>query len=105
MLLLNNFKLYAIKADMYVLNPNDENDLDYTEPVYFSIDTETKDKQGNNLNVITLESNLNNPNLRVFMFKACAEEYMANRNYTNITNIRVISIKYDFEKKEWVEDE
>jgi hypothetical protein len=39
------------------------------------------------------------------MFKACAEEYIANRNYTNITNIRVISIKYDFEKKEWVEDE
>lgn len=31
MLLLENLKLFAIKADMYVLNSNDENDFNYTE--------------------------------------------------------------------------
>ena len=105
MLLLENLTLYAIKADMYVSNPNDENDFDYTEPVYFCIDTETKDKSGNVINLITLESYLNNPKLRVFQFKVYAEEYIYNRNYSNITNMRVITIKYDFQNNKWVEDE
>lgn len=105
MLLLENLTLYAIKADMYVLNPNDENDFDYTEPVYFCIDTETKDKSGNVINLITLESDLNNPKLRVFQFKVYAKEYIYNRNYSNITNMRVITIKYDFQNNKWVENE
>ena len=95
---------YCIKVDYFMCNI--ETDEEYTQPCYLSIDTETKDKYGNSPNLIIFKDEITEF-LRVFDSKDEASEYMNSRisNPCYCENPRVIKIKYNFEAKEWEDDE
>lgn len=93
---------YCIKIDYFMWNC--ETDRAYTEETYLTIDTETKDKHGNPMNLLTWETEIT-PSLRVFDTEDEAKEYMKthiNNPYYG-ENQRVVKIRFDFEKKEWEE--
>ena len=101
MKLLKDVELYAIKVDYFMYS---EEKGEYTEPVYLSIDTKTKAKDGTSMNLIIFKEDIT-PFLRVFDMESEAKEYMESRlsNPCYCENMRVIKITYDFEKGKWVE--
>jgi hypothetical protein len=103
MKLLKDVIMYAIKVDYFMWNA--ETEEEYTEPLYLSIDTETKDKKGKCVNLIIFREEITD-NLRVFNTLKQANEYMETRLASPCCfceNERVIKIKYDFENNRWEE--
>jgi hypothetical protein len=102
MKLLKDTCLYAIKVDYFMWN--EETDEEYTKPMYLSINTETKRKDGTPANLIIFKEEITE-NLRVFDEKSDAVTYMINksRNACSFENARVIKITYDFETGNWKE--
>lgn len=100
MKLLGDVK-YCIKVDYFMWS---EEKGEYKEPVYLTIDTETKRKDGTNANIIIFKEDIT-PNLRVFDTHKEAVEYMLSRisNPCYCDNQRVVKIKYDFENEKWEE--
>ena len=94
--------LYGIKVDYFMYDS--ENDREYTQPCYLTIDTETKDKNGTPLNLITFKEEITS-NLRVFNHEMEAGLYRLAHleNPCYCENARVVKIKYNFETKEWEE--
>jgi len=104
MKLLKDVTLYCIKVDYFMWN--EEKQEEYTEPVYLCIDTETKKKNGEPMNLIIFEEDINNPCLRVFDTENKAKKYMKDHEMNNsicYDNNRVVKITYDFENKTWRE--
>lgn len=101
MKLLRDEFMYCIKVDYFMWS--DEKG-EYTEPMYLSIDTETKQKDGTPANFITF-SEVITGNLRVFDTERDAEAYMNTRikNPCYCEKPRVIKIKYNFERNTWEE--
>ena len=101
MKLLGNVELYCIKVDYFMCS--DERGF-YTEPLYLSIDTETKREDGTSANLIKFEEDIT-PCLRVFDTEKEANEYMNTRikNPCYCENPRLSKIKYDFENGKWKE--
>jgi hypothetical protein len=101
MKLLRDEFLFAIKVDYYMWS---EEKGDYTEPVYLSIDTETKRKDGTLAGIIIFETEIKE-NLRVFDREGDAIYYLEKRGKETCcyTNGRVIKIKYNFESNTWEE--
>ena len=105
MLLLADVRKYAIKVNYFMFNSTTNED--YTEPCYLAIDTKTKNKKGECMNLLIFEENLNLPNLRVFDTIKEAVTYKK-EHFGGIDfcfeDPRVVSIKYDFEENKWVEE-
>ena len=101
MKLLKNVELYCIKTDYLMWS---EEKGEYTEPVYLSIDTETKKKDGTCANLIIFEEKIT-PHLRVFDSEIVAKRYIDSHitNPCYCENPRVVKVKYNFESKEWEE--
>ena len=101
MKLLRDTKLYCIKVDYFMWS---EEKGDYTEPLYLSIDTETKAKDGTPVNLITFEEEIT-PHLRVFDTEKEAKEYISTRIgiACYCENPRVVKIKFSSETKKWEE--
>ena len=99
MKLLKDVCLYAIKVDYLMYNS--ETDSEYTEPVYLSIDTETKMKDGNPANLIIFEEEITD-HLRVFDTEREAKKYMKEKCSDSccFENPRMIKIKYNNGKLE-----
>lgn len=104
MTLLVDTKLYAIQCDYYMCRKigEDENGEDvyedYTERVYWAIDTSTK------ANIIIMVETVNSPNLRVFNSLNAVKNYIKTHTTGNgicMENVKPCEIKYNFEKKEW----
>jgi hypothetical protein len=93
---------YCIKIDYYMWD-NDRDDVGEV-PHYLAIDTKTKDKEGNPMNLLISEETMT-PNLRVFDKHKEAVEYMLSRinNPCYGSNPRVIKIRYNFKTREWEE--
>lgn len=91
MKLLDDIKAYAIKVDVYMYS--EDSDTEYKEPMYVTIDTETKDKDGNSLNLITFKNNITK-NLRVFDDVFEASDYIDKhfKNSCSCENPRVVEI-------------
>lgn len=102
MKLLKDVWLYAIKVDYFMYNS--ETDSEYTQPVYLSIDTETKKKDGTPLNLIIFEEEITD-HLRVFDTEREAKKYMKEKCSDSccFENPRVIKSKYNSEKNTWEE--
>lgn len=97
MKLLSNVFLYAIKCDYFMWS---EEKGEYTEPVYWAIDTSTK------ANIIIMRENVNDPQLRVFDSLTAAKTYI--KDHTTgfdicMENVRPVKINYNFDRKEWEE--
>lgn len=101
MKLLKDEVFYAIKVDYFMINEKDE---EYTEPLYLSIDTETKNKDGEPMNLIVFDKEIT-PRLRTFCEKREAKIYMAqkSKNTCSFENPRVVKITYNFETNKWEE--
>ena len=102
MKLLKDVTQYCIKVDYY--HWSDEKG-EYTLPLYWSIDTETKRKDGTSANLIIFKENICDC-LRVFDTEKEAKEYIA--THTTGFNVcyenpRVVKIKYNFEENKWEE--
>lgn len=93
---------YCIKINYYIWD-NDRDDVGEV-PHYLAIDTKTKDKEGNPMNLLTWKEEIT-PNLRVFDGFEEAIEYMLSRisNPCYGTNQRVVKIRYNFKKRKWEE--
>lgn len=94
---------YCIKIDYYMWD-NDRDDVGEV-PHYLAIDTKTKDKEGNPMNLLIWKEEIT-PNLRVFDSEQEATEYMKSRISNNPcygTNQRVVKIRYNFKKRKWEE--
>ena len=102
MKLLKDVCLYCIKIDYFMLNS--ETDQEYTQPLYLSIDTETKRRDGTPANFIIFEEDITE-HLRVFDTKRQATEYMKTRieNPCYGENPRVVKITYNFKNGKWEE--
>lgn len=94
--------MYCIKVDYFMYDS--ENDKEYTQPCYLTLDTKTKDKNGEILYLITFNDKITS-NLRVFNTEMDAHTYriarLANPCYCN--NVRVVKIRYNFETNAWEE--
>lgn len=99
MLLLKDIYFYAIKVDYFMFNS--ETNEEYTEPVYLSIDTETKKKDGTPLNLIIFEEEITD-HLRVFATEREAKKYMKEKCTDSccFEKPRVVKIKYNNGKME-----
>lgn len=100
--LLRDVVKYCIKVDYFMCS---EERGEYEEPVYLSIDTKTKRKDGTSANLIIFREHITDC-LRTFDSEAAAQEYIATHTTGyNIcyTNPRVVAIKYDFDAREWKE--
>lgn len=102
MKLLRDVTQYCIKVDYY--HWSDEKG-EYTIPLFLSIDTETKAKDGTSVNLIIFKENICDC-LRVFDTEKKAKEYL--KNHTTgcsvcYENPRVVKIKYNFEENRWEE--
>ena len=98
MKLLKDITAYAIKCDYYMWS---EEKGEYTEPVYWAIDTSTK------AYIIIMTETVNDPQLRIFDSLTAVKTYIKNHQTGNdicMENVRPVKIKYDFEKKEWMEE-
>ena len=102
MKLLKDITVYAIKVDYYMYDPITDNE--YLEPVYLSIDTETKDENGNPKNLIMFCDNLT-PNLRIFDTLREANDYKLRKcsNSQCFENPRIVKVKYDYKEETWKE--
>lgn len=91
MKLLDDIKAYAIKADVFMYS--DATDTEYKETMYVTIDTETRDKDGNSLNLIIFKNNITK-NLRVFDDVFEASEYIDKHfsNSCSCVNPRIVEI-------------
>ena len=97
MKLLKDVSLYAIKCDYFMWS---EEKGEYTEPVYYAIDTSNK------LNIIIMVEDVNSANLRVFDSLTAAKNYI--KTHTTgvdvcLENVRPVKIMYDFETLKWKE--
>ena len=101
MKLLEDINIFAIKVDYYMWD--EETDSEYEQPVYLTIDTETRGDSGVPLNLIMFTENITS-NLRVFDTYREAEEYMAKKcsNSPCFENPRVVKIRFGKENK-WEE--
>lgn len=95
-------EMYCIKVDYFMYDS--ENEREYKQPCYLTIDTETKDKNGNSINLITFNEEITQ-NLRVFDDEMEALVYKLEhlKNPCYCENVRAVKIKYNFETKEWEE--
>lgn len=102
MKLLGDVK-YCIKVDYFMWN--EEKDEEYKQPMYLAIDTETKDRNGNPVNLIMFKNNITS-SIRVFDTEKEAKDYIVAHN-TGVSvcyeNERIVAIKYNFETREWEE--
>lgn len=100
MKLLKNVELWCVQADVCIWN---ETLGEYTEPAYLTIDTETKDKKGNPVNLLIFEPTITD-NLRVFDTKEKAKDYMSTRLKccTSIDGARVVKITWDCKMNHWI---
>ena len=94
--------MYCIKVDYFMYDS--ENDKEYTQPCYLTIDTETKDKNGEPVNLITFSDKIT-ANLRVFNTEIEAGMYRIARleNPCYCENVREVKIAYNFETGRWEE--
>lgn len=103
MKLLKDICLYAIKVDYFMFNS--KTDEEYTEPLYLSIDTETKRKDGTLAGIIIFEEEITD-HLRVFDTEKEAKKYIKDHSTGyNVCyeNPRVIKITYNTENNAWEE--
>lgn len=102
MRLLKDITVYAIKVDYYMYDP--ETETEYLEPVYLSIDSETKDDNGNPMNLIIFRDSITS-DLRIFDTLKEANDYMIRRcnNSHSFENPRIVKIKYDHKEETWKE--
>lgn len=104
MKLLKDLIMYAIKIDYFMWDEKKEEE--YTEPHFLTIDTETKDKSGNPLNLLIFKKEITE-NLRVFNTHKEAVKYIAEKSYLKSPcygeNVRVVKIKYNFNENKWEE--
>ena len=102
MLLLKDIYFYAIKVDYFMYNS--ETDEEYTEPVYLSINTEIKDKEGNPMYLISFKEEITE-NIRIFDTESEAKTYIRFHIMNNncFENQRVVKIQYNFETNKWEE--
>ena len=101
MKLLRDAKLYCIKVDYCMWS--EEKQEEYTVPSYLSIDTETKKKNGEPMNLLVFEETIT-PHLRVFDTEREAKKYFKDHNMNEsccYENARIIEVKYDFESNTW----
>ena len=102
MKLLKDVKMFCIKVDYFMWD--EVMDRECTAPHYLSIDTETKNKQGECMNLIIFREEIN-PDLRVFDTRKEAAEYIKTRmeNPCFCENVRIVEVKYNFETNKWEE--
>ena len=102
MKLLKDITVYAIKVDYYMYDP--ETEVEYLEPVYLSIDSETKDDNGNPMNLIIFCDSIT-PNLRIFDTLREANDYKLRKcsNSHSFENPRIVKVKYDYKEEVWKE--
>lgn len=101
MKLLRDVCLYAIMVDYFMIDS--KTDEEYTEPLFLSIDTETKKKDETPANIIIFENEITD-HLRVFDTKEDAEKYISShfdKNCCYCENQKVI--KLNLENREWEE--
>lgn len=101
MKLLKDACLYCIKVNYYMI---DSEENEYEEPLYLSIDTEKKRKDGTPANIIIFEETIT-PHLRVFDTEKEAQEYINQKgvNTCCYEKGRVIKIIYNCENGKWEE--
>lgn len=96
--------LFAIKIDYFMYDEKKEEE--YTKPHFLTIDTETKDKSGNPLNLLIFKKEITE-NLRVFNTYTEAVKYIAEKSSLKSPcygeNVRVVKIKYNFNENKWEE--
>ena len=102
MKLLKDIIMYAIKVDYFMWN--DVTNEEYTMPHYLCIDTETKNKKGECMNLLIFKEEINS-DLRVFDTLKEAKEYLNEKVKGSFcyNNERVIKITYNFETNRWEE--
>ena len=77
MKLLRDAKLYCIKVDYFMWS--NEKQEEYNEPAYLSIDTKTKKKNGEPMNLLIFKEAIT-PHLRVFDTEREAKKYFKDHN-------------------------
>ncbi len=87
-----HYKKYAIMVDMYALNPQDENDIDYTIPMYLGTAYPPK-------NIITYYEDFNKHTLQ-WENRRDAELYLQNMNKSvgccaTDRNARIVEVMAD----------
>lgn len=102
MKLLKDITVYAIKVDYYMYDT--EAEVEYLEPVYLSIDRETKDENGIPLGLIVFRDNITE-NLRIFDTLKEANDYKLRKcsNSHSFENARIVKVKYDHKEEVWRE--
>ena len=86
--------VFAIMVDYYMFS--EETNSEYKEPMYVSIDTDTKDKDGNSLNLITFNKHLTS-NTRIFDDVFEAGNYIDShfKNSCCCENARVVELSLE----------
>ena len=102
MKLLKDTFVYAIKVDCFMYD--EKTDTEYVEPMYLSIDTETKTEDGVPMNIIIFLDVITE-NLRTFDSLKEAKDYISKKcsNACNFENPRVIKVGFDHNKNTWKE--